>query len=51
MRRYDDLPVRQPMRQAHKVRKFRRSNMEHGRSYLARKHKPWKNPHYTLRSV
>lgn len=48
---YDNLPSTESMRHRHKVRRFRRSNAEHGRAYLARKSKPWKNPHYTLRSA
>lgn len=52
MARTDSLPFQQPMKRAHKVRKFRRGNDEHnGRRYLALRAKPWKNPHYTLRSV
>lgn len=52
MPRHDDLPVRQSMKRAHRVRRFRRSNEEHGaRGYLGTRRKPWKNPHYTLRSV
>jgi hypothetical protein len=38
----DDLPQRQSMKAAHKVRRFRRGNIEHNRAYLGRKQKPWK---------
>jgi len=38
----DSLPHQQPMKRAHKVRKFRRGNAEHGRAYLGNKPKPWK---------
>jgi hypothetical protein len=38
----DDLPSRQAMKAGHKVRRFRRSNAEHGnRKYLGTKQKPW----------
>lgn len=39
----DTLPVRQSMKGAHRVRKFRRGNAEHGRAYLGHKQKPWKS--------
>lgn len=52
MRNDDVLPLTESMKRAHKVRRFRRGNEEHdGRAYLARRQKPWRNPHYTLRSV
>lgn len=39
----DALPHRQAMKDAHKVRRFRRGNDEHnGRAYLGNKRKPWK---------
>lgn len=38
----DALPHQQPMKRAHKVRKFRRGNEEHSaRKYLGSKQKPW----------
>ena len=43
MRTRDTWVTQQSMKRAHKVRKFRRSNEEHGaRAYLARKAKPWR---------
>lgn len=42
MKNREDLPTRQPMKAAHKVRRFRRSNEEHNaRKYLGTKQKPW----------
>lgn len=40
------------MKRAHRVRRFRRSNAEHGKAqaYLGRKQKPWKN-HNPMRSA
>jgi hypothetical protein len=40
---YEDLPTRQTMKAGHKVRRFRRGNIEErgGRAYLGRKQKPW----------
>jgi hypothetical protein len=38
----DNLPSRQTMRGAHKVRRFRRGNAEHGKAYFGHKQKPWK---------
>lgn len=46
----NNLPSRETMKRAHKVRKFRRGNAEHGRAYLGHKQKPWKKPS-TLRSA
>lgn len=47
----DNLPTQQPMKRAHKVRRFRRSNDEHGaRKYLGHKQKPWAN-HNPTRSA
>ena len=46
---YDSLPRQQSMKGAHRVRRFRRSNLEHnGRSYLGRRNRPWKH-HAPLR--
>jgi hypothetical protein len=50
MRSIDSLPARQSMRKAHRVRKFRRGNAEHGRAYLGTKPKPWKQ-HTDMRST
>jgi hypothetical protein len=49
---YEDLPTRQTMKAGHKVRRFRRGNIEENgsRAYLGRKQKPWKSQS-TLRSV
>ena len=44
MRSREDLPSTQSMKRAHKVRRFRRGNAEHGRAYLGHKQKPWKTP-------
>lgn len=51
MQHHDALPTRESMKARHKIRRFRRGNAEHGRAYLANRAKPWKNPHYTLRSA
>lgn len=52
MRNPDLLPQHQSMKRAHRIRRFRRGNEEHGaKGYLGRRSKPWKNPNYTLRSV
>ncbi len=37
----ENQPSQQSMKQAHKVRRFRRGNAEHGRAYLGHKQKPW----------
>ena len=43
MRNPDVLPRQQSMKRAHRVRRFRRSNEEHGaRGYLGNRNKPWK---------
>lgn len=44
MRDHDSLPVRQSMKRAHKVRRFRRTNAEHGleRRWKTGVNKPWK---------
>lgn len=40
-----DQPLKQSMKRAHKVRRFRRGNEEHGaRAYLGRRRKPWRTP-------
>ena len=44
MRSRGDLPSRQSMKRAHRTRKFRRSNFEHGPEtrWVGRNTKPWK---------
>lgn len=51
MRSIDSLPVHESMKRAHRVRRFRRTNHEHGleRRWKAHKPKPWKT-HNPLRS-
>jgi hypothetical protein len=45
VRNPENLPSRQTMKAGHKVRRFRRSNIEEqgSRAYLGHKQKPWKN--------
>lgn len=42
MKQHESQPHHQSMREAHKVRRFRPGNVEHGRKYLGVKQKPWK---------
>jgi hypothetical protein len=42
VKQHDSQPTRQSMREAHKVRRFRPGNIEHGRKYLGHKQKPWR---------
>lgn len=47
MKNHESMPTRQAMKRGHKVRRFRRSNAEHGRAYLGHKQKPWATPNPT----
>ena len=47
----ETLPTSQSMKRAHKVRRFRRGNAEHGRMYLGNKQKPWKTHNTDTRST
>lgn len=42
MKSTETLPTQEPMKRAHRVRRFRRGNAEHGRAYLGHKQKPWR---------
>ena len=53
MRDITTLPFHESMKAAHRVRRFRRSNFEHGaeRRWRTRTNKPWKAHSPTTRSA